>query len=121
MAFTPENIPRTLSKDVCLSIYRIIQEGLNNIAKHACANRSKVVLQRTDGRICLSIQDDGIGFDAAEVRQKPGMGLSSMRERVRIIHGVLHITSEPEKGTTITVRVPLGKSSRAEATPTESE
>ena len=121
VTFTPENIPRTLSKDVCLSIYRIIQEGLNNIAKHACANRAKVVLQKTDGRICLSIQDDGIGFDTAEVRQKPGLGLSSMRERVRIIHGVLRITSEPEKGTTISVQVPLEKSDRSEATLTDPE
>jgi PAS domain S-box-containing protein len=121
VTFTPENIPRTLSKDVCLSIYRIIQEGLNNIAKHACANRAKVVLQKTDGRICLSIQDDGIGFDTAEVRQKPGLGLLSMRERVRIIHGVLRITSEPEKGTTISVQVPLEKSDRSEATLTDPE
>jgi signal transduction histidine kinase len=121
VAFTAENIPGTLSRDVSLSIYRIIQEGLNNIAKHACASRVKVALQRTDGRLCLSIQDDGIGFDAAEVRQKPGLGLSSMRERVRVIHGVLRITSEPENGTTITVRVPLEKSSRMEATPTDSE
>jgi PAS domain S-box-containing protein len=121
VAFTAENIPGTLSKDVCLSIYRIIQEGLNNIAKHACANRAKVALQRTDGSLCLSIQDDGIGFDAAEVRRKPGLGLSSMRERTRIIHGVLRITSEPEKGTTITVRVPLAKSNPTKATPADPE
>jgi PAS domain S-box-containing protein len=121
VAFTPENIPTTLSKDVCLSIYRIIQEGLNNISKHACANRAKVELQRTDGSLCLSIQDDGIGFDAAEVRQKLGLGLSSMRERARIIQGVLSITSEPERGTTITVRVPLEKSSRTKATPADLE
>jgi PAS domain S-box-containing protein len=121
VVFTAENIPATLSRDVSLSIYRIIQEGLNNIAKHACASRAKVELQRTDGTLSLSIQDDGIGFDAAEVRRKPGLGLSSMRERTRIIHGVLHITSEPEKGTTITVHVPLEKSGRAEATPTDPE
>jgi len=121
VAFTPENIPTTLSKDVCLSIYRIIQEGLNNISKHACANRAKVELQRTDGSLCLSIQDDGIGFDAAEVRQKLGLGLSSMRERARIIQGVLSITSEPERGTTITVQVPLENSYRSEATSTDPE
>jgi PAS domain S-box-containing protein len=121
VAFTAENIPGTLPKDISLSIYRIIQEGLNNIAKHACARRARVALQRTDGRFCLSISDDGIGFDAAEMRQKPGLGLLSMRERVRIIHGVLRITSEPKKGTTITIQVPLEKSSRTEATPTDPE
>jgi PAS domain S-box-containing protein len=121
VAFTAENIPGTLSRDVSLSIYRIIQEGLNNIAKHACAHRVKVALQRTDGRLYLSISDDGIGFDTAEVRQKPGLGLSSMRERVRIIHGALRITSEPEKGTTITIRVPLERSIRTDTTPTDPE
>ena len=121
VTFTAENIPQTISRDVSLSIYRIIQEGLNNIAKHACARQAEVVLQRTDGRLSLSIQDDGIGFDAAEVRQKAGLGLSSMRERVRIIHGVLRITSEPEKGTLITVRVPLVNSRREEATPIDPE
>jgi len=121
VTFTPENIPGTLSKDVSLSIYRIIQEGLNNIAKHACARRARVALQRTDGSLCLSIQDDGIGFDASEVRRKPGLGLSSMRERTRIIHGMLRITSELEKGTIITVRVPLEKSSRTKETPTDPE
>ena len=121
VTFTAENMPATLAKDVSLSIYRIIQEGLNNIAKHACARRATVALQRTDDNLCLSIQDDGIGFDAAEVRLKPGLGLSSMRERTRIIHGVLRITSEPEKGTTISVQVPLDKSSGAETISTDSQ
>jgi Histidine kinase-, DNA gyrase B-, and HSP90-like ATPase len=66
-----------------------------------------VSLKGTDHDICLSIQDEGIGFDAAEVRKKSGLGLSSMRERVRIIRGELRITSEPEKGTTIKVNMPL--------------
>ncbi len=114
VAFTGENIPKRLARAVSLSIYRIIQEGLNNIAKHACARRVEVALHKTDGKLSLSIQDDGIGFDAAEVRQKPGLGLSSMRERVRIINGVLRITSDPDKGTTISVQVPLEKSSNAE-------
>jgi PAS domain S-box-containing protein len=107
LACTTENLPANLSKDVSLSIYRIIQEGLNNIAKHACARRAKVALRKTDGNLYLFIEDDGIGFDAAEMRKKPGLGLSSMHERVRIIHGVLRIVSRPDKGTTISVRVPL--------------
>ncbi len=121
VAVTAENVPKTLPKDVSLSIYRIIQEGLNNIAKHACARRVEVALHKTDGKLSLSIQDDGIGFDAAEARQKPGLGFSSMRERVRIIHGVLRITSEPNKGTTISVQVPLEKPANTEATPADPE
>jgi two-component system NarL family sensor kinase len=55
----------------------------------------------------LSIRDDGIGFDPAEVRKMPGLGLSSIRERVRIVNGKHRIASEPEKGTIIEVTVPL--------------
>ena len=99
--------PDTLPKDVALSLYRIIQEGLTNIAKYACARHATVSLKGTRHGIFLSLQDDGIGFDAAEVRKKPGLGLSSMRERVRIIRGKIRITSEPGKGTTILVNVPL--------------
>ncbi|MEI6258823.1 MAG: ATP-binding protein [Deltaproteobacteria bacterium] len=107
VVFTAEGLPGTLPNDAALSFYRIIQEGLTNIAKYACARHITVSLKGTDHDIGLSIQDDGIGFDAAEVRKKSGLGLSSMRERVRIIRGELRITSEPEKGTTIKVNMPL--------------
>jgi PAS domain S-box-containing protein len=107
VTFNDDNIPEVLPKDVSLSIYRIIQESLNNIAKHACARRAAVCLNASDSAIQLSIRDDGIGFDPAEVRKKPGLGLSSIRERVRIVNGKHRITSEPEKGTTIEVTVPL--------------
>jgi len=107
VVFAAEGIPGTLPKDVALSFYRIIQEGLTNIAKHACARHATVSLSGTEHGLRLSVRDDGIGFDAAEGKRKPGLGLSSMRERVRIIHGELRIRSEPEKGTTIHVNVPL--------------
>jgi len=55
----------------------------------------------------LPVQDDGIGFDSAEVKKQPGLGFSSMRERARLIHGELSIKSQPEKGTVINLRVPL--------------
>jgi PAS domain S-box-containing protein len=107
VAFAAEDLPGNLPKNVALSLYRIIQEGLTNIAKYACARHATVTLKGTRHGIFLSLLDDGIGFDPAEVRKKPGLGLSSMRERVRIIRGKLRITSEPEKGTTILVNVPL--------------
>jgi PAS domain S-box-containing protein len=105
--FDAENIPAALPKDVSLSIYRIVQEGLNNIAKHACARRAAVCLSASETSLHLSIQDDGLGFDATEVRKMPGLGLSSIRERVRLVNGRHRIKSEPEKGTTIEVTVPL--------------
>jgi signal transduction histidine kinase len=107
VAFAAEDLPGTISKDVALSLYRIIQEGLTNIGKYACARNVTISLKGTRHGIFLTLQDDGIGFDPAEVRKKPGLGLSSMRERVRIIRGKLRIASEPEKGTTILVNVPL--------------
>jgi PAS domain S-box-containing protein len=105
--FKHENIPRVIPKDVSLSLYRIIQEGLRNISKYACAEHASVSLQGIDHDILLSVQDDGIGFDWAEAKENPGLGFSSMRERARLIHGELSIKSEPEKGTVVTVRAPL--------------
>jgi len=101
------NVPEGLSKDVALSIYRIVQESLSNIAKHACACHIRVSLSETEGGLHLSVQDDGLGFDAAEVRKKSGLGLLSIRERVRLVHGKHRIVSEPGRGTAIEVTVPL--------------
>jgi PAS domain S-box-containing protein len=109
LVFNHENIPTVIPEDVSLSLYRIIQEGLSNISKHACADHISVSLKGIDHDVLLSVQDDGIGFDSAEVKEKPGLGFSSMRERARLIHGDLSIKSQPEKGTVITVRVPLKK------------
>jgi PAS domain S-box-containing protein len=109
VVFKHENIPRVIPKDVSLSLYRIIQEGLMNISKHACAEHISVSLKGIDHDVLLSVQDDGIGFDWAEVKENPGLGFSSMRERARLIHGELSIQSQPEKGTVITLRVPLAR------------
>jgi signal transduction histidine kinase len=105
--FNHENFPRDIPKDISLSLYRIIQEGLSNISKHACAEHISVSLKGIDHDVLLSVQDDGIGFDSAEVQKQPGLGLSSMRERARLIHGEFSIQSQPERGTLITVRAPL--------------
>jgi len=107
VVFNHENIPRFIPQDISLSLYRIIQEGLRNISKHACAQHTSVCLQGIDHDVLLSVQDDGIGFDRAEVKENPGLGFSSIRERARLIHGEFSIKSQPEKGTVITVRAPL--------------
>jgi signal transduction histidine kinase len=107
IVFNHENIPRDIPKEISLSLYRIIQEGLSNISKHACAEHISVSLKGIDHDVLLSVQDDGIGFDSAEVQKQPGLGLSSMRERARLNHGEFSIQSQPERGTLITVRAPL--------------
>ncbi|MBN1548178.1 MAG: PAS domain S-box protein, partial [Syntrophaceae bacterium] len=109
IVFNHENIPTDMPKDISLSLYRIIQEGLSNISKHACADHISVSLKGIDHDVLLSVQDDGIGFDSAEIKGKPGLGLSSIRERVRLIQGKHSLNSQPGKGTQITVQVPLMK------------
>ncbi|MGD9971710.1 MAG: PAS domain S-box protein [Desulfatirhabdiaceae bacterium] len=106
VVFSHENIHSAIPKDISLSLYRIIQEGLSNISKHACADHISISLHGNDHDILLSIQDDGIGFDSAAIKGKPGLGLSSIRERVRLFHGEHAIDPQPGKGTRITVRVP---------------
>jgi PAS domain S-box-containing protein len=93
-----------------LNLYRIVQEALNNVAKHARAKtvRLQIALQR--GGLMLRIQDDGRGFDPIAVksvrRKGEGFGLSNMRERAAILGATCEVESAPNEGTTITVRVP---------------
>jgi|GEM_PF-3319276 len=105
--FSHENIADILEKDVSLTLYRIVQEGLRNISKHACAEQVSVSLKSFSQEMRLSIQDNGIGFDLGEARVTPGLGLSSLRERVRFINGVFSIQSRPGEGTVITISVPI--------------
>ncbi|HZS78492.1 MAG TPA: GAF domain-containing sensor histidine kinase [Ktedonobacteraceae bacterium] len=97
------------------SLYRIAQEALSNALRHAQAHSIALTLEADDGDICLVVQDDGQGFNPDEVTQAqhaPGsqgghFGLTGMNERVRLLGGVLCISSEPGKGTCITACVPL--------------
>jgi PAS domain S-box-containing protein len=107
IVFSRDNISNVAGKEVSLTLYRIVQEGLRNISKHACANHVSVSLKGFDQGILLSVEDDGIGFDLAEARLMPGLGLSSLRERVRLVNGELSIQSQPGEGTVITVKAPL--------------
>jgi signal transduction histidine kinase len=109
IVFSHENVPGVLPNTLALPLYRIVQEALRNISKHACAEHISVSLKGLDRDLLLSIRDDGIGFDGADVEEKPGLGLLSMRERARLIHGELTIQSRPGRGTVITLRAHLGE------------
>ncbi|MGL4610628.1 MAG: HAMP domain-containing sensor histidine kinase [Trueperaceae bacterium] len=85
-------------------LYRVCQEALNNVARHAEAKRVDVVLTQQSARVCLHISDDGKGFDAGA--DNSGFGLLGMRERIRTIGGTLELSSSP-KGTTLKVLVPV--------------
>jgi signal transduction histidine kinase len=92
---------------VALCIYRIIQEGLRNIAKHAQASEAHISLVGKDGSIHVSIKDSGVGFDPKKLKKKTGLGLASMEERMRLIQGDFSIQSKQGQGTLIEVRAPL--------------
>jgi signal transduction histidine kinase len=100
-------MPKALPKNVALCIYRVAQEALRNIAKHAGVTTARLSLAASRQELLLRIQDEGTGFDQTGARAQPGLGLSSMEERVRLIQGKLAVRSEPGIGTEITVRVRL--------------
>ncbi len=102
------NENRPLPHRIELGLYRVVQESLNNIEKHAQAAHITVNLQTSPDHIHLSISDDGTGFDVACV-QNTRFGLAGMNERVRLLGGQLTICSSPAEGTMLTVDVPLGE------------
>jgi signal transduction histidine kinase len=94
-----------LPGDTETALYRIVQESLTNVVKHARAQRVSISLTRKGGFVKAVIEDDGIGFDAANTRDD-AFGLSGMRERVALLDGGLGVESSPGAGTTIAVEVP---------------
>jgi len=106
--YTPQTDDLGLGPDAMVHLYRIFQESLTNVAKHAHARAVWVALNRTDNEILLSIQDDGIGI--LDPSQKPGTyGLLGMRERARQLGGALSFAPIPSGGTRLSVRLPAPK------------
>jgi PAS domain S-box-containing protein len=101
------NVRSTLSTQVGLCILRVLQEALHNAVKHSGVTRTEVQLYEDSGEIHLVVADSGRGFDVEAARQGKGLGLTSMRERVRLLNGTIRIESKPMGGTTIHARVPL--------------
>ncbi|HUL34717.1 MAG TPA: two-component regulator propeller domain-containing protein [Candidatus Eisenbacteria bacterium] len=101
-----ENVDK-LSPGAALCIYRIAQEALGNVAKHANARHVAVRLTRSNGTVCLLVSDDGIGFDPSRTETFGGLGLINMRERVRQLNGTFAFESEPGRGTIVKAEVPF--------------
>ena len=102
-----EQIPNVGSPDKDLIIFRILQEILNNIIKHACASNIIVNLQYADGILQLLVSDDGIGFNAgALAADSKGMGLQNIYKRAQIIEGEVLLKSNPGEGTQISIFTP---------------
>ena len=95
------------SREHELCLYRVAQEALRNVAKHAKASKVRMLLNCQEDDIRLQIQDNGCGFSSAGEDKPKGLGLISMGERVRQLRGTLAITNEFDKGTTLSIRLPL--------------
>jgi two-component system CheB/CheR fusion protein len=105
--FKSGKLPHLVPQKIASGLYRIAQESLRNVAKHAKAKRLSVALAVRDHGLVLSLEDDGIGFAPQAVKGKGGLGLVSIGERARIVGGTLSIESKPGDGTRISVRVPF--------------
>jgi signal transduction histidine kinase len=104
-----EHMDERLSADTESAIYRIVQEALTNVAKHAQATRCRIYLQRLPHTLLVTIEDDGVGFNPAAPDTPAaarGLGLISIRERVVQVRGELRIETTPGNGTRLTVEVP---------------
>jgi signal transduction histidine kinase len=98
--------PDGVGKDAALCLFRVAQEALNNVFRHARASAASVALKRVDGGLLLAVRDDGGGFDPASARARRSLSLASMRERVSLVDGTLDVESSPGQGTSIVAWVP---------------
>jgi signal transduction histidine kinase len=101
-----QNVPRPLTQDIELCVYRITQEALNNVVRHSGAATATVTLEGMQDQIVLTVNDTGVGFDPHVSGVRPSLGLRSMRERVELVDGQFLIRSAKCEGTRIEVRVP---------------
>ena len=105
--YKQSNVPPTISRDISVALFRITQESLRNIQKHAGVKEAEVCLAGGSDHISLMIRDSGTGFDPSHIKQTHGLGLFSMQERVQFIQGIFSIDSAIGRGTQINVTVPL--------------
>jgi signal transduction histidine kinase len=107
IVFVHDEIPSTVPKEISLCLFRVLQEALQNAVKHSGARHFDVEMRYASDAIQLTVRDSGSGFDTEQAMKTHGLGLTSMTERVKLVDGQLSIDSQPNRGTTIHVRVPL--------------
>jgi signal transduction histidine kinase len=96
-----------LAPDMATGLFRVFQEALTNVARHAQATQVQVTLQGQADQLILQVRDDGRGIDPLALKNSGSLGLISMRERVQLLSGELMITGQPGEGTTVLVKIPL--------------
>jgi signal transduction histidine kinase len=108
ISFRCNGLSEDLSGDVSLCLFRVLQEALHNAVKYSGVNQFEVSLECASQEIQLSVHDSGAGFDPKTTTAGHGLGLTSMKERLKLVSGELSIESKPHAGTTILARVPVG-------------
>jgi PAS domain S-box-containing protein len=107
LVFEERDIPDSIGDDAALCLFRVAQESLRNVVKHSRARSAKVELCGGEGEVRLTITDSGAGYDPDQVKEKNGLGMISMRERLRALGGRLSIQSAPGEGTRVEAIVPI--------------
>jgi signal transduction histidine kinase len=96
-----------LAPEVETTLYRTVQEGLTNVARHSGARKVSILIVRRESSVTALVEDDGQGFALDELAGSKGMGLDGMRERIELLEGRLDVESAPGSGTTLVVEVPV--------------
>ncbi|MBT8332019.1 MAG: PAS domain-containing protein, partial [Deltaproteobacteria bacterium] len=104
--FEPKNVSDT-NDTVATASYRITQEALTNVARHAFATHVNVVLKQNRKMLTLLVSDNGCGFDTLELSESDGLGVAGMRERANLAGGILDVQSQPDDGTRVYFKVPV--------------
>ena len=111
--FEGEELSQKLSDNFKINIYRIFQEILQNIIKHASAKKVEIYLKENNDHLSLEVKDDGTGFEPEKIKQKENLnnfGIRGMRERINSLGGTLKINSSPGMGTQVNIKIKLNKS-----------
>jgi signal transduction histidine kinase len=107
--FRCDGLPESLSDDVSLCVFRVLQEALHNAVKYSAVDEFQVSLEYVSHEIQLRVHDSGAGFDPKLTTAGHGLGLTSMKERLKLVNGELSIHSKPQEGTTIIAHIPIGQ------------
>jgi PAS domain S-box-containing protein len=111
--FKSHDLPAVVPPEICSTLFRVLQEALQNAAKHSGVKHVEVQLHGVGGEVHLIVQDLGKGFDPRIAMRGVGLGLTSMQERVRLVNGTIRIQSRPMAGTSIHIHVPIMPSEHA--------
>jgi len=103
--FRIEGRPRRLASDTEVAVFRVAQEALRNVEKHARATKASLVVTFAPGHCRLCITDDGVGFDLTHLTQWTTLGINGMRERAELVGGQIAIDAQPTHGTVVTLDV----------------